>query len=222
VVPTILETFDSFVSGLNDAGTAVGRYINASSEAHAAIWPVGSARIDIPPLTGFTNSVAEDIDNDGFVIGIAFGASSTTDKGWVRFTDGTLKELTLPQGGTGSAAFAMSDVGGGQFYVVGNTVDAQGTRTGARWTVQVASRTITVDALPQITVGSGVTSGGDVVGIYSPNIGSAAVLWRNGTYTTLPAVGYAGARGVAAGPTYYIVGDVFVNGSPFATRWTVP
>ena len=222
IVTSVLETSDSFVSGINDAGTAAGRYVTLSSAVHGAIWPIGQSRIDIPALPGYTNTAATDINNDGIVTGTAFGSDGTTDKAWVRFADGSLVDLTLPSGASGSSAFALSEVANGQFYVAGHVITALGVRSGARWTVQVATRSMTFDAFNQMTVASGVTSAGEVVGLLNSGAGSSALLVRNGVTTTLPAVGNAGARGVISGAAFYVVGDVFIAGVPIAMRWTIP
>lgn len=221
-VATILDNADSFVTGLNDAGTAVGRYFTTGNAAHGAIWPVGQQRIDIPPPDGFTNAFATDIDNDGIIVGNAFGTDATSDRAWIRLADGTVSTLLLPAGASGSSAYTLSEVVNNQIFVAGNVIAPNGSRTAARWTVEFSPKATTVIDLSQFTVATCVSRGGDVAGIYDSGAGSAAVLWSGGKYTTLPAIGNAGARGCSGGAgSYYIVGDVFGSGFPLATRWTL-
>ena len=222
--PVVLETLDSFIRGVNDAGTVVGRYLE-NSAAHAAIWPLGGNRIEIPPLPGFTNMGAEDINNDGIVVGIAFGANQESDKAWIRLTDGQVLELAGLPGAIAANALAVSDVENGQFYIVGSSTNPQAVRQGIRWTFQLATKTTTQEASGDMTVATGVTNQGAVSGIAVTPPTSKSILWRNGVSLQLgPAGTNAGGRGIAASSTgaIYVVGDVFAGGFPFATRWTVP
>jgi hypothetical protein len=220
---TVLETSDSFAAGVNDAGTAAGRYTAQGGGIHGAIWAIGQSRIDIPPLTGYANTAAVDINNSGIVSGTSFGLTATTDKGWVRLTDGRIIELSLLAGASGSAAFAMSDVVDGKFYVAGHSITVGGTRTAARWTFNVAQGTSVGEAIPDMTVASGVTNDGAVSGLLTNSAASAALFFHNDKLTGLPSVGASGARGVAAASGfYYVSGDDFNAGFPFATRWTIP
>lgn len=221
---TVLETSDSFVRGLNDAGTAVGRYVDTNAAVHGAIWRAGAGRIDIPPLAGHVHTSAEDINNDGIVIGTAFGVQSATDKAWVRLADGELLELAGLPGATGTNAFALSDVVNGQFYIVGSSISTDGVRRGVRWTFQLATKTITAEQLGDMYVATGVTNVGHVSGISAPGGPSQpALLWRDGVSLALSAAGaIAGGRGVAgATGRIYVVGDVFAGAFPVAVRWTV-
>jgi probable HAF family extracellular repeat protein len=222
--PTVLETTDSYVRGLNDAGVAVGRYVDARGAVHGAIWRVGASRIDIPPLPGHTHAGAEDINNDGIVVGIAFGADVETDKAWVRLANGELLELAGLPGSIGTVALALSDVVDGQFYVVGSSTSADGARRGVRWTFQMATKRITPERLNELSVATGVTKTGAVSGLSIPG-GSAqpALVWRDGVSLALgPTGAITSGRGIAGtGGRLYVVGEVFSAGAPVAFRWTV-
>jgi hypothetical protein len=223
--PTLLETVDSYVLGVNDAGTAVGRYLDANSAVHGAIWPLGGTRIDIPPLSGSTHTAAQDINNDGVVVGISFGPTSESDRAWVRLSDGQLLELPGLAGAIGTQALAISDVVNGQFYVVGTNYNQTAIRQGIRWTFQLATKTTTQELSGDMSQATGVTNLGAVSGISIVQPTSRAVLWRNGTTLLLgPAGSNSGARGIATSATgsVYVTGDVFSGGAPVATRWTVP
>jgi probable HAF family extracellular repeat protein len=223
--PTVLETVDSYVLGLNDAGTAVGRYLDPNSAVHGAIWPLGGTRIDIPPLAGGTHTAAQDINNDGIVVGISFGATSDADRAWVRLTDGELVQLPGLAGAIGTQALAISDVVNGQFYVVGTNYNQAAVRQGIRWTFQLATKTTTQETSGDMSQATGVTNQGAVSGISISAPSSRGVLWRNGVTLLLgPAGTNSGARGIATSATgsVYVAGDVFSGGLPAATRWTVP
>ncbi|HUR00002.1 MAG TPA: hypothetical protein VM166_11150 [Gemmatimonadaceae bacterium] len=223
--PTLLETVDSYALGINDAGTAVGRYFDANSAVHGAIWPLGGARIDIPPLPGGTHTAAQDINNDGIVIGITFGATSEVDRAWVRLTDGELIQLPGLAGSIGTQALALSDVVNGQFYVVGVNYNQAAVRQGIRWTFQLGTKTTTQEPSGEMSQATGVTNLGAVSGISISAPTSRAVLWRNGITLLLgPTGSNSGARGIATSTagSVYVTGDVFSGGSPAATRWTVP
>jgi probable HAF family extracellular repeat protein len=222
--PTVLEATDSFVKGLNDAGTAVGRYVDAHGAVHGAIWPLGGSRIDIPPLAGHVHAGAEDINNDGIVVGVAFGTDVDTDKAWVRLSNGELLELAGLPGSIGTVALALSDVVNGQFYIVGSTTSADGERRGVRWTFELATKSITPEQLGELYVATGVTNTGAVSGLSIPG-GSAqpALVWRDGISLALgPTGAITSGRGIAGiGGRLYVVGEVFAAGAPVAFRWTV-
>lgn len=220
---TVLDASDSFVRGLNDAGTAVGRYVDANAAVHGAIWRTGASRIDIPPLAGHVHTSAEDINNDGIVIGVAFGTQSATDKAWVRLADGELLELAGLPGATGTNALALSDVVNGRFYIVGSSTSPEGARRGVRWTFELATKTVTPEPLGDMAVATGVTNAGHVSGISaSGGPSQPALLWRDGVSLTLSAGAIAGGRGVAgATGRIYVVGDVFAGAFPVAVRWTI-
>lgn len=220
--PTVLETSESWVMGVNDAGLAVGRYTDANSIVRAALWRAGQPRTEIAPLAGHVHGTATDINNDGIVVGISFSSQSAPDQAWIRFADGQVISLSSADD-IGTSALAVSDVSNGQFYVVGQSVDAAAVNHGARWTVQLSSRTATREFLNGVTTATGVTNGGAVAGISVSGTQSGAMVWRNGTALKLETGSSAGGRNIAVSSTgtLYVSGDFFSGNLPVAARWTV-
>lgn len=79
-IPTANPSGNAYANAINDNGVVVGSFINDFYTEHAFIWD-GSSVVDIGELVDspFQSSVAYDVNAQGQVVGVAYGAFLYTD-----------------------------------------------------------------------------------------------------------------------------------------------
>ncbi len=133
-MPTPNPGGNSFANAINDNGVIVGSYFNDFYTEHAFIWD-GTDVIDIGELVAspFQSSVAHDINEQGQVVGVAYGAFFYAD-GVVYNLDDLAAAFLVEEGTTSGfvaldVAYDINEfgqiVGSGTYYdsVTGMTHD---------------------------------------------------------------------------------------------------
>jgi hypothetical protein len=219
--PIAVDAGGSRAFGVNDNGVAVG-----TASGLPVIWAPdgnnGYVRTNISLLPGHVGGVAEDIDNDGIVVGIGSAATTFEQRGFLRLLNGTVIELAPAPGDIQSRAAAVSDIvtisDRDLVYVAGRTENASSVSRGVRWTVDVDTGAVVEQTVLSLQFAEGVNGAGDIAGASSSGRRQSATLWRNGTYITLrPPRGGRSAAGLgmarnATSPTY-VVGQSATNKS---------
>ena len=227
--PVPLSDTGSLALGVNDAGTAVG-----SSGGVPVIWTRNGSSYTpayFNPLPNQVDAYAEDINNDGIIVGNGYEPVSYRSRAFVRLLTDAVVPLNPASGEVESTAQAVSDkVGpaGSQFvYVAGSTTSAAGVQRSVRWKVDLATGNLLETKVLSQTWTEGVNGSGDVAGtVNGSGSKQSATLWRNGGYTTLPPPKGATngtSRGIARtalSPTY-VVGQTTMNNWPRAVVWVV-
>jgi hypothetical protein len=186
--PVALDGGGSEAWGVNDNGVAVG-----TASGIPVIWAPdandGYVRTNISLLPGHGGGLAEDIDNDGIVVGNGFAATTFEQRGFLRLLNGSVIELAPAPGDIQSRAAAVSDIvtisGRNLVYVAGRTENASSVLRGVRWTVDVDTGAVVEQTVLSLQFAEGVNGAGDVAGASLSGRRQSATLWRNGTYITL-------------------------------------
>lgn len=215
--------------GINDAGTKAVGYCPGTA---GVIWELGGTtypRTDIALPSDKDWGWAEDINNEGIVVGFVSATGTGVQTAYLRLADGSL--INLPPDGSDlqSLAHAVSNTQPGDIvYVAGSThadLDFSMGR-GIRWRVNLGSRTVTGVVLNQAWA-EGVNDAGDVAGTTNSTskggttIKQLATLWRAGVYFSLKAP-KGGSDSTSRGQSQsYVVGESNVGGKWVATRWKV-
>ena len=201
-LPVPANTRVSEAKAINNAGQIVG-YIQgqdapgAAGLERAVLWN-GSTIVDLGLLPGAVASVANDINNDGVVVGTAM-LSNGAPRAFIWTPTGGLKDLgTLPGdllGGPQSEAFGINDNGD----IVGSS------RATSTFAPAVLWRNGQIIALPALTTGReggvarAINNLGQIVGRVEviPSGGTHAVLWTiaaNRTPTANPGGPHEGRK----------------------------
>ena len=155
------------ILGINDAGTAVGFYTDASGNAHAYKLNQASGQFTAIHVPG-TSVTATAINNNGDIVGLATSSGSTYS--WLLHA-GHLTTLQFP-GGSDTQAFGVNF----RDQIVGSYVDGGGKMHGfvvsdpmgpkSHWT--------RIDDPNGIgsTVVNGINNAGDLVGFYTDSAGN--------------------------------------------------
>jgi hypothetical protein len=223
--PVVLDGAASQAFGVNDNGVAVG-----IASGLPAIWSPdgnnGYVRTNISLLPGHVAGLAEDIDNDGIVVGIGFTA--TVQSGFIRLLNGSVIELPPAAGDIQSRAAAVSDIvtisDRHLVYVAGRTENATSLSRGVRWTVDVDTGAVVDQTVLSLQFAEGVNGAGDLAGASVSQQGQSfrqrqsASLWRNGVFITLEPPsggGNTAAFGMARSATSptYVVGTTITRKS---------
>ena len=228
---TYLDGPGSTANGVNDGGVAVGGY-----RGKAAIWSLSGGkyvRTDIPLRTGDDSAFAEDINNDGIVIGYVYLQGTYAMRAFVWIGVDRMVNLPPLPGDPESSASAISNIVPGGTDPVVYISGSSGVLTSGlekaramRWTVNTRTGEIVQTQVLTQTGASGVNDAGDVAGTTTTRSTQAASLWRNGTYIPLKApkggtssAAYGMMRTVGS-PTY-VAGVSMVNNWPMAVRWVI-
>jgi probable HAF family extracellular repeat protein len=159
---------DSAAFGVNDAGQVVGRI-----GSEAAWWTCGRL-VRLGTLPGGTRSQAEDISEDGVIVGWSDGPAFGSVPVW--WFHGRIHELALPPGRSGGSAQAISPQG----RIAGSAGVS---------VVWVAGRPRVLPDLDGYAGGQalGVNDRGIAVGFsVSPESTTRAAVWRRGAVRALP------------------------------------
>lgn len=122
---------DSFATGISDDGTVSGSSIDTGTSPrviHPVTWDPSNVIRSLPLPAGDDSGSAEDIDNDGTIVGrTASGSGPARPVRWR--TDGTIEWLALPD--PGSSVVMLSTRGG---WVVGTEIsDMDDSEKVLRW-----------------------------------------------------------------------------------------
>jgi hypothetical protein len=224
--PIFLDASVSRAFGVNNNGVAVG-----AASGLPVIWTPdgnnGYARTNISLLAGHETGWAEDLNNQGIVVGLNF--TDTARHGFLRLLNGTVIELAPAPVDIQSEAAAVSDIvtvsDRDQVYVAGRTESASGVQRAVRWTVDVDTGAVVEQTVLSLQYAVGVNDAGHVAGAGGRRR-SSATLWRNGTFITLgpPRGGRStaalGMARSATSPTY-VVGDAVINKSGILSQAVV-
>lgn len=150
---------------IGEGNQVVGEYTTAGGAVRGLLWnlsPVGdvTAMIELPPLTGDTESVAYGINDDGQIIGESSSATTTRAAVWtVAGTTATAALLGNPANGEANA-LAINDSG----RLAGWTASSVGgAATTAVWDLR--NRTLFNNVLTTFSQGYGINNGGTIVGM---------------------------------------------------------
>ena len=176
---------------VNDDGAAIGT---------ATIWGSdGEVAAEADPPEGFTTLELTDINNAGLVTLKAWGGARL-DRGFIRFPDGSMVVLAPPVGmeAYASQALEVSEQTGTLVHVAGR-LWFDGTFYAARWTFDVAARTVTdVTVRPERSWANGMSDGGTLTGGQGTYEAMRPYAWRlDGTAIALP-VPKGGKQGYAS------------------------
>jgi probable HAF family extracellular repeat protein len=214
-------------TGVNDAGVIVGATGPQGSLIHAFRIDPGHPMTALPPLTGYTGSVARAVDAGGDVVGWACqtndGGCSEDEGGGdaraVRWSpSGQATDLgTL--GGNYSHAEAISTGG----VVVGESTTASGTDLPFAYDPTVGSmHALAVPAGAISGEARGIDDGGDVVGqVTLADQSIKPIRWHLGsaTYELLGSTGYGAAYAINATGTAVGWAHVAGDANTHAVEW---
>jgi len=168
------------LAGLNSGTSRLAINNNGAVVAGGRqVWQNGVIT-QLPLPGGMTFGWAEDINDNGVVVGGVSGSSSSV----AMWSSGSVQTLPLLVGHTSGEAAALNNAG----IVVGRS----GFSTAVRWTPSVASLG---NSLGGNTYSArGINDNGEIVGFYS----GGAFLWRSGTMVNIgPAIGGDSLSGIA-------------------------
>jgi probable HAF family extracellular repeat protein len=97
----------SIAVAINELGQVAGQITLSSGASEAAIWDSSGAITRLGLLTGGSFSSAQDINDNGWVVGVASAADST--RGFVWDGSGPIEALSLPSGATSSVAQGINN-----------------------------------------------------------------------------------------------------------------
>lgn len=120
---TAVKLDGSNVTGgaLNDSGVVVGTYENGNGDYRAFAWSAESGIHDLGVLAGYVSSAAEDINNNGVIVGESYQAGMTETAAFV-FTAANGMQNLGNLGGTFTRAEGINEAG----QVVGESSLAAG------------------------------------------------------------------------------------------------
>jgi hypothetical protein len=186
--PTYLDGNGSLALGVNKKGVAVGWRVGIPT-----IWsPTANntyVRTSIALLANHASGLAEDINDNGIVVGENYAAVTFQRHAFLRLLNGTVIQLAPMQTDIESRANAVSNIfssGGLRFvYVAGSSISAGGVERGVRWKVNVDTGAVAGRMVLNMQFAAGVNNAGNVAGARLSQIQQIATLWRAGTYMTL-------------------------------------
>jgi uncharacterized membrane protein len=186
--PIFLDGDGSQAWGVNKKGVAVG-----ARGAIPTIWSPTTnntyARTSIALLANHVAGLAQDINDNGVVVGDDYAAVTFLRRAFIRLLNGTVVPLAPVQTDIESRANAVSNMfsrNGLRFvYVAGSSISAGGVERGVRWKVNVDTGAIAGRTLLNMMFATGVNNAGHVVGARMTQTQQVALLWRAGTYLTL-------------------------------------
>jgi hypothetical protein len=186
--PTFLDGNGSIALGVNKKGIAVGWRAGVPT-----IWSPNAdntyVRTSIALIANHTSGLAEDINDNGIVVGENYAAVTQQRRAFVRLLNGKVIPLAPAQTDIESRAFAVSNVfssAGFRFvYVAGSSFSPGGLERGVRWRVNVDTESVAGVTVLDMQFATGVNNAGNVVGAKMLSRTQIATLWRAGTYITL-------------------------------------
>lgn len=177
----------SYATDLNDSGLIVGSHgVSQSSPERAAVWQNGVI-YDIGTLGGSTSapysteSVANAVNDAGYVVGAALPASGSALHAFIWF-NGVMSDLgTLGGNGEATRAFGINNAN----QIVGASPNAAGQVHAFRWTNGVMSDLGSLGG--STSHGNDINMSGEVVGIslVAGNGSYRPFIWRRGQMTNL-------------------------------------
>jgi uncharacterized membrane protein len=210
---------------VNDLGDVIGSigYVGGSD---AVIWNADGSRIVIPSPNPavYPSAFGIDINNAGDA-SLQLDDGAGNHRGAVRTGDGVIIDLPPLPTHPVSIAKGISERAGGKLYVAGSSDRKDGTYNAVRWTIDIASHTIsTTEARTERSAASDITRDGTVVGSLSEAKGSTGFVWKGASLVKLPT-----PPGVSSGRTFsvsgngkYVGGDGKAGGYQKAVLWTAP
>lgn len=195
---------ETFITGVNSSGTAVGGSTDASGRLRAFIWQDGSMQsIEPPVLDGFTRSFATGISNSGKVVGIFDNQESCdfpTCKAVAFVYDKSVQVLPSlavpPYGLPMTRGYGVSNSG----YVVGTSVTSEG------WLRGFVFRNGAMRELGTLGEAFAVNSKGVAVGMATVTGGYHAVRFRGDTVQDLGTLGSNTSRALGINSAGEVVG----------------
>lgn len=195
------NAFSGQASAINDSGVAAGWY-QTNSASLAVSWNAAHQLTELGTLPGLSSSLANDINQEGTIVGFAHSADFLVSRAFIWRSDTGM--LPLPDlGGDASLAQAINADGA----AVGWSFDAAGILHAVRWSASGELTDLNPDGA--ISEALDINDAGDVVGWVFPNGGSAshAYLWRHdGLEIDLQTLGGAGSQAFSVNNALIIVG----------------
>ena len=214
-IPSTAITGDA--TAINDAGIVAGWY-RTNAGWTAVRWTSPTQRQSLGKLAGFSNALAEGINQAGTIVGYATSSTFLNSRAWIWTQAGGIKPL--PDLGGGSAlAMGINSAG----VAVGFSADPQQVTHAVKWTA--AGAVVDLNPMGATSEALAVNDSGDVAGWVFPRGGNAthAFLWRrNGTRLDLGTLGGASSQAFAVteGPTVVGISDRPAPQLPVAFIWT--
>ena len=214
-IPSTAITGDA--TAINDAGVVVGWY-RSNGGWTAARWTSPTQRLNLPKLPGFSNALAEGINQAGTIVGYATSSTFLNSRAWIWTQAGGIKPLP-DLGGGSSLAMGINTAG----VAVGFSADPQQVTHAVKWTATGA--VVDLNPMGATSEALAVNDSGDVGGWVFPKGGNAthAFLWRrNGTRLDLGTLGGASSQAfaISEGPTVVGISDRPAPQLPIAFIWT--
>jgi probable HAF family extracellular repeat protein len=214
-IPSTAITGDA--TAINDAGIVAGWY-RTNAGWTAVRWTSPTQRQSLGKLAGFSNALAEGINQAGTIVGYATSSTFLNSRAWIWTQAGGIKPLP-DLGGGSSLAMGINTAG----VAVGFSADPQQVTHAVKWTA--AGAVVDLNPMGATSEALAVNDSGDVAGWVFPRGGNAthAFLWRrNGTRLDLGTLGGASSQAFAVteGPTVVGISDRPAPQLPVAFIWT--
>lgn len=173
-------------NGINNDGTIVGQYLDATSTSHGFIYSAGILHaLDVP---GATSTTPRGINSAGTIVGYYSLSNANPYQGFI-YMRGTFITLNVP-GARWTYPMGISDDG----VVVGGYLDAQGREHGFRSFIGFT----TIDAPNSIaTVATGINASGVISGYFADATVAKfhGFTYAGGSFATIDAPGATGGNG---------------------------
>ncbi len=160
------------LTGINDSGTIVGLYSDATVYTANGLTLSGSTYTPLTNQAGYDSSVPFGINTSGVIVGYHFVGSEDSTVSYYRNPDGTYATLNLPTTlmGTGASVFRSAFLGVNDAgTAVGALQDVNHVNVGVIYANGVATQVVDPNADPASggTILTGIDGRGDLAGAYT-------------------------------------------------------